>query len=97
MNASRLECLPLHKLELRLRDLDDYPRDATARLMSRSDEAVRGPERRALRRMQATLATPPLLHLPAKLATYVYQGQNGQAETGAEGSNPLTTRCRLPY
>jgi RNA polymerase sigma-70 factor (ECF subfamily) len=41
------------------RYLDGYPRDAAARLMDRSTEAVRDLERRALRHLQAALTTPP--------------------------------------
>jgi RNA polymerase sigma-70 factor (ECF subfamily) len=42
---------------IQLRYLDGYPRDAAARLMDRSPEAVRCLERRALRRMRANLTT----------------------------------------
>ncbi|MDG6104028.1 sigma-70 family RNA polymerase sigma factor [Dactylosporangium aurantiacum] len=42
---------------IQLRYLDDYPRDAAARLMDRSPEAMRCLERRALRRMRATFTT----------------------------------------
>lgn len=45
---------------IQLRYLDGYPRDAAARLMDRSTQAVRDLERRALRRLQAALATPPV-------------------------------------
>jgi RNA polymerase sigma-70 factor, ECF subfamily len=44
---------------VQLRYLDGYPRDTAARLMDRSTEAVRHLERRALRRLQAALTTPP--------------------------------------
>jgi RNA polymerase sigma-70 factor (ECF subfamily) len=40
--------------------LDGYPRDTAARLMDRSTEAVRDLERRALRRLQTALTTPPV-------------------------------------
>jgi RNA polymerase sigma-70 factor (ECF subfamily) len=43
---------------IQLRYLDGYPRDAAARLMGRSTEAVRCLERRAIRRLQATLTGP---------------------------------------
>lgn len=46
---------PDQRRAIQLRYLDGYPRDATARLMGRSIEAVRGLERRAIRRMQAIL------------------------------------------
>jgi RNA polymerase sigma-70 factor (ECF subfamily) len=44
---------------VQLRYLDGYPRDAAARLMDRSTEAVRDLERRGLRHLQAALTTPP--------------------------------------
>jgi RNA polymerase sigma-70 factor (ECF subfamily) len=44
---------------IQLRYLDGYPRDIAARLMARSAEAVRCLERRAVRRMQAALTSPP--------------------------------------
>jgi RNA polymerase sigma-70 factor, ECF subfamily len=44
---------------IQLRYLDGYPRDAAARLMDRSTEAVRGLEKLAIRRLQAALAAPP--------------------------------------
>ncbi|MFI5489222.1 RNA polymerase sigma factor [Micromonospora echinaurantiaca] len=45
---------------IQLRYLDGYPRDAAARLMGRSTEAVRCLERRAIRRMQLALTAPAL-------------------------------------
>ena len=45
---------------IQLRYLDGYPRDAAAQLMGRSAEAVRCLERRALRQIQAALATAPI-------------------------------------
>jgi RNA polymerase sigma-70 factor (ECF subfamily) len=45
---------------IQLRYLDGYPRDTAARLMDRSTQAVRELERRALRRLQAALTTPPV-------------------------------------
>ncbi|WP_327002716.1 sigma-70 family RNA polymerase sigma factor [Dactylosporangium sp. NBC_01737] len=42
---------------IQLRYIDGYPRDAAARLMDRSPEAVRCLERRALRRIRATFTT----------------------------------------
>jgi RNA polymerase sigma-70 factor (ECF subfamily) len=45
---------------IQLRYLDGYPRDAAARLMDRSTEAVRFLEQRAPRRLQAALTTPPV-------------------------------------
>ncbi|HEY2671083.1 MAG TPA: sigma-70 family RNA polymerase sigma factor [Rugosimonospora sp.] len=44
---------------IQLRYLDGYPRDAAARVMGRSAEAVRCLERRAIRRMRVALARPP--------------------------------------
>ncbi|NJP30750.1 RNA polymerase sigma factor [Micromonospora thermarum] len=44
---------------IQLRYLDGYPRDAAARLMDRSAEAVRCLERRAIRRMRHFLVSPP--------------------------------------
>jgi RNA polymerase sigma-70 factor (ECF subfamily) len=55
---ARLTAAQRHAIQLRY--LDGYPRDAAGRLMGRSTEAVRGLERRALHRMQTTLATPPI-------------------------------------
>jgi RNA polymerase sigma-70 factor, ECF subfamily len=46
------------RLVIQLRYLDGYPRDAAAREVGRSTEAVRGLERRALHHLQAALATP---------------------------------------
>ena len=46
---------PDQRRAIQLRYLDGYPRDAAARLMGRSIEAVRCLERRAIRRMQAVL------------------------------------------
>ena len=46
---------PDQRRAIGLRHLDGYPRDAAARLMDRSIEAVRCLERRAIRRMQAIL------------------------------------------
>ena len=46
---------PDQRHAIQLRYLDGYPRDAVARLMNRSIEAVRCLERRAIRRMQAVL------------------------------------------
>jgi RNA polymerase sigma-70 factor (ECF subfamily) len=45
---------------IQLRYLDDYPRDAAARLMDRSSEAVRDLERRGLRHLQAALTAAPV-------------------------------------
>ncbi|MCM4078281.1 RNA polymerase sigma factor [Paractinoplanes hotanensis] len=42
---------------IQLRYLDGYPRDAAARLMDRSTEAVRDLERRGLRHLQAALTS----------------------------------------
>jgi len=46
---------PDQRRAIQLRYLDGYPRDAAARLMNRSIEAVRCLERRAIRRMHAIL------------------------------------------
>jgi RNA polymerase sigma-70 factor (ECF subfamily) len=46
---------------IQLRYLDGYPRDAAARLMDRSTEAVRDLERCGLRHLQAALAAVPVL------------------------------------
>ncbi|MFI7509644.1 RNA polymerase sigma factor [Micromonospora aurantiaca] len=51
---------PDQRRAIQLRYLDGYPRDAAARLMGRSVWAVGDLERRALRRMQITLTTPPV-------------------------------------
>jgi RNA polymerase sigma-70 factor (ECF subfamily) len=51
---------PGQRRAIQLRYLDGYPRDAAARLMGCNTESVRGLERRALRRMQITLTTPPV-------------------------------------
>ncbi len=48
------------RLAIQLRYLDGYPRDAAARLMGRSTEAVSGLERRGLRHLQAALTAPPI-------------------------------------
>ncbi len=45
---------PDQRHAIQLRYLDGYPRDAAARLMGRSTEAVRCLERRAIRRMRTT-------------------------------------------
>ncbi|HET6478472.1 MAG TPA: sigma-70 family RNA polymerase sigma factor [Actinoplanes sp.] len=45
---------------IQLRYVDGYPRDATARLMDRSTDAVRDLERRGLRHLQAALAAAPV-------------------------------------
>lgn len=44
---------------IQLRYLDGYPRDAAARLMDRSTDAVRDLERRGLRHLQTALAAAP--------------------------------------
>ena len=54
---ARLTADQRHAIQLRY--LDGYPRDTAARLMERSAEAVRCLERRAIRRMQTALASPP--------------------------------------
>ena len=46
---------PNQRRAIQLRYIDGYPRDAAARLMGRSIEAVRCLERRAIRRMQTIL------------------------------------------
>uniref|UniRef100_UPI0013C32867 sigma-70 family RNA polymerase sigma factor n=1 Tax=Allorhizocola rhizosphaerae TaxID=1872709 RepID=UPI0013C32867 len=46
---------PDQRRAIQLRYLDGYPRDAAARLMGRSVEAVRCLERRAIRRMHTIL------------------------------------------
>ena len=46
---------PDQRRAIQLRYLDGYPRDAAARLMGRSIEAVRCLERRAIRRMHTIL------------------------------------------
>jgi RNA polymerase sigma-70 factor (ECF subfamily) len=40
--------------------LDGYPRDAAARLMGRSTEAIRCLERRAIRHLQTALTGPAI-------------------------------------
>ena len=45
---------------IQLRYLDGYPRDAAARLMGRSTEAVRDLERRGMRHLQAALTAAPV-------------------------------------
>ncbi|MFI1996258.1 RNA polymerase sigma factor [Actinoplanes sp. NPDC020271] len=45
---------------IQLRYLDGYPRDAAARAMNRSTEAVRDLERRGLRHLHAALTTTPV-------------------------------------
>lgn len=45
---------------VQLRYLDGHPRDAAARLMDRSTEAVRDLERRGLRHLQTALTRPPV-------------------------------------
>jgi RNA polymerase sigma-70 factor (ECF subfamily) len=55
---ARLTAAQRHAIQLRY--LDGYPRDAAARLMNRSTQAVRDLERRGLRHLQAALAAPPI-------------------------------------
>jgi RNA polymerase sigma-70 factor (ECF subfamily) len=60
---------PDQRRAIQLRHLDGYPRDAAARVMGRSENAVRHLERAALRRLQHQVA--PAAEAPAPLTELV--------------------------